>query len=47
MMPVVQTLAASNRKMIRSLFLQQLLLLELVKDTGRFVGSLALLKKGH
>jgi hypothetical protein len=43
MLPVVQTTAASNRKMSRFLLLWLFLLLELVKDTGCFVRSLALL----
>ncbi len=47
MMPVVWTMAISNRKMSHLLLLWLLLLLELVKDTICFVGSLALLKKGN
>jgi hypothetical protein len=45
MMPVVQTTAASDRKMSRFLLLWLFLFIELVKDTGHFVGNLALLKK--
>jgi hypothetical protein len=44
MMTVVWAMAASDRKMSRLLLLWLLLLLELAKDTGCFVGSLALLK---
>ncbi len=40
-------MAVSERKMSCFLFLQLFLLLELFKDTGCFVGSLALLKEGH
>ncbi len=47
MMPVVQVMAVSNRKMCCLLFLWLLLLLELVKDTGRFFGSLTLFEIGH
>ncbi len=40
-------MAASNGKMSSLLLFQLILLLELVKGTGCFVGSLTLLKKGH
>jgi hypothetical protein len=47
MMPVVRTMAARYRKMSCFLFLRLPLLLELVKDTGCFVSSLALHENGH
>ncbi len=47
MMPMVWVMTPSNREMSCLLLLQLLLLLELVQDTNCFVGSLALLKKGH
>ncbi len=47
MMPVVQTMAVSDRKMSFFFLLWLFLLLELIKDSGRFVGSLALLQKSH
>ncbi len=45
-MLVVQVTAARNRKISRLLFFWLLLLLELVKDTGSFLGCLALLENG-
>jgi hypothetical protein len=47
MVLVVQTMTASDRRMSCFLILWLFLFLELVKDTGRFVSSLALLKKGY
>ncbi len=47
MIPVVQVTVTSNGKMSHLLFFWLLLLLELVKEVGRFIGSLTLLKKGH
>jgi hypothetical protein len=47
MIPVVQVMPASNRKMSCLLFLWLLLLLELVKDAGCFIGNLTLLRKSH
>ena len=47
MIPVGQVMATGDMEMSCLLVLQLLLLLELVEDTGLFVGSLALLKKGH
>jgi hypothetical protein len=44
MMSVVWVTAASDGKMSHLLLFWLLLLLELVKDTGRFVGSLTLLE---
>ncbi len=40
-------MAVSDGKMSRLLLFWVLLLLELVKDTGRFIGSLTLLDTGH
>ncbi len=47
MMPVVSVTAVGNREMSRLYLLLLLLLLELVKDTSHFFGSLALLKKDN
>ncbi len=47
MMPVIQVMLMSNRNMSHFLFLWLLLLLELVKDIGCFIGRLTLLEKGH
>ncbi len=47
MLPVAWVTAASNKKMSRLLLFWLLLLLELVKDAGCFIGSLTLLEKGY
>jgi hypothetical protein len=44
MMPVVQAMAASDRKMSRLLLFWLLVLLHLAKENGCFIGSFALLK---
>ncbi len=40
-------MAACNEKMSRLLLFRLFLLLDLLKDAGRFIGSLTLLKKGN
>jgi hypothetical protein len=47
LLPVSGVTSASNGKMSCLLLFWQLFLPELVKDAGRFIGSLILLKKGY
>jgi hypothetical protein len=47
MLPIAQITAAHDRKMSHLLLIQLVLLLDLLKDAGRFIGSLALLKKAN
>jgi hypothetical protein len=46
MLPVAQIAAVRNGKMSRFLLFWLFFFLDLLKDSGRFIGSLTLLKKG-
>jgi hypothetical protein len=46
-LPVAQITAASDRKMSRLLLFRLLLLLDLFKNAGHFIGSLTLLEKDY